>query len=206
MIPCRSQIILSFVLNYNWINYSSFAWIHHSFFILLEYSSWASLIYNDIKQLRLIVRLELRNCFFKLPTRSFKLQTFLKECRSSNSISVDNNLLWDLSIIVCSIVLKSIQNEVRKDVCTISTDFLLLFIFRIFLLASRIFSQIIIMDFSIVLSKERSFSGCQRNNTFDSMVYNIKTNKHGKIGNNLFAHLNSVKIFTTFGIYLPQKI
>jgi hypothetical protein len=38
------------------------------------------------------------------------------------------------------------------------------------------------------------------------MIDYIKTNKHGTISNNLFVHLNSVKIFTTFCIDLPQKI
>jgi hypothetical protein len=150
--------------------------------------------------------LELINCFFKLPTRSFEFQTFLKECRSTNSISVDNKLIWDLSLILVSIVLKSIQNEIRKDVCTIPANLLFLFIFRIFLLASKIFRQIMILDFSVVLSKMRRFSCCQSNNTFYPMVDYIETNKHRSIVIDLLTHFNSVKILSTFCVDLSQKI
>jgi len=135
----KVEYLISFFLNYYRINYSSFAWILKRVTILLEDSSWTSIIDNDIKKLRFIVWLELINCFFKLPTRSFKLQRFLKECRSTNSISVDNKLIWDLSLILLSIVLKSSQNEIRKDVCTIPANFLFLFIFWISLRASHIF-------------------------------------------------------------------
>ena len=198
--------MLSFILNYYRINYSSFAWILKRVTILLEDSSWTSIIDNDIKKFRFIVWFELINCFFKLPTRSFEFQTFLKECRSTNSISVDNKLLWDLPIILRSIVLKSIQNEIRKDVCTISTNLFLIIIFWTIFLASRILRQIMIVDFSVVLSKMRRFSCCQSYNTFYPMVDYIETNKHGKVVIDLLAHFNSVKILSTFCIDLSQKI
>ena len=198
--------MLSFILNYHWINNSSFSWVLKRVTSLLEDSSWTSIIDNDIKKLRFIVWLELINCFFKLPTRSFEFQTFLKECRSTNSISVDNKLLWDLPIILRSIVLKSSQNEFRKDVCTILANLLFLFFFWIFLLASKIFRQIMILDFSVVLSKIRRFSCGQSNNTFDPMVHYIQTNKHGSVVIDLLAHFNSVKILSTFCVDLSQKI
>ena len=202
----KVEYLISFFLNYYRINYSSFAWILKRVTILLEDSSWTSIIDNDIKKLRFIVWLELINCFFKLPTRSFELQTFLKEWWSTNSISVNNKLIWDLPFILRSIVLKSIQNEIRKDVCLISTNLLLIFIFWTILLASRILRQIMIVDFSVVLSKMRRFSCCQSYNTFYPMVHHIETNKHGKVVIDLLAHLNSVKILSTFCIDLSQKI
>ena len=198
--------MLSFILNYYWINYSSFAWVLKIVNFLLEDSSWTSIIDNDIKKLRFIVWLELINCFFKLSTRSFELQTFLKEWWSTDSISVNNKLIWDLPFILRSIVLKSIQNEIRKDVCTIATNLLFIFIFWTILLASRILRQIMIVDFSVVLSKMRRFSWCQSYNTVYPMVHYIETNKHGKVVIDLLAHFNSVKILSTFCIDLSQKI
>jgi len=96
--------------------------------LLLKESRSHSLIDKDVKQVWVVSLLELLNSLAKLSRRTFIPQGMLLHCRTTNTVSIDDDLLWNLASIFDLVVLKGIKNESLELVWPIRADpcFLLL--------------------------------------------------------------------------------
>jgi len=79
--------------------------------LLLKESRSHSLIDKDVKQVWVVSLLELLNSLAKLSRRTFIPQGMLLHCRTTNTVSIDDDLLWNLASIFDLVVLKGIKNE-----------------------------------------------------------------------------------------------
>ena len=103
--------LVVFVLHNNRVDHCSWSWIDVVPILLLEKSCGHSLIDENVKQLWIIPLLELLNSFTKLTRWTFVPQGVLLHCWTTNTISIDNDLLWDLASIFNLIVLEGIKDE-----------------------------------------------------------------------------------------------
>jgi len=114
--------LIVFVLNYNWVNDCSWAWVDMMTILLFKESRSYSLINENVKQLRIVSLLELLNCLTKLSSWTLVPQSVLLHCGTTNTISIDHNLLWNLTSISNLIISKGIKNESLELWRSISTD------------------------------------------------------------------------------------
>ena len=115
------------------INKSSWTWIDHSITKLFKKSCCDSFVYENIKYLWIVIWSISFDSFHKLTSWTFEFKTFFLERGTSNTISVNDNLLWDLTFIFILPVIKCIPDKLnqnfRSSLASILLDFILSHIF-----------------------------------------------------------------------------
>eukprot|EP00351_Strombidinopsis_sp_SopsisLIS2011_P003794 CAMPEP_0116873660 /NCGR_PEP_ID=MMETSP0463-20121206/4889_1 /TAXON_ID=181622 /ORGANISM="Strombidinopsis sp, Strain SopsisLIS2011" /LENGTH=178 /DNA_ID=CAMNT_0004516061 /DNA_START=508 /DNA_END=1041 /DNA_ORIENTATION=+ len=109
--------------------------------------------------------------------------------RIANTISVDEDVLWQGTVVVFSVAFEGTHEVVGQDLG--ANDFLTLLWLR--------------TSLGIVLTKVCVVSGTETNGTLSTFVTDINAYKHS-FGGDLLAKVHAPKVTTDFGVHLTDNV
>lgn len=88
----------------------------------------------------------------------------LFESRTSNTVSVDDDIAWKSTLVVISVLGDSFLDELLKEHFSIDNNFFVLLIFGDLSFSHLIFEHVLVFDSTQVLGQRLSVSCCHTNN------------------------------------------
>ena len=148
---------VTILLNNCWINKSAWAWINQPISKLFKKSCSDSFVNENIKNLWIIIWSVTFDGFHKLTTWSFKLKAFLLERWASDSISVNNNLFWNLSFILIFPIIKRIPDKLNQNFRSSFAGVFFNFIFCHIFFTDQFLIQSLIFNITEMLGQVRAW-------------------------------------------------